>query len=70
MWAFSLLQTRLFSSQVYGISTPFLAGKSQREHEGLSFISSDALKMSKNGNQMAVESRVVGLGCSSLQRTE
>lgn len=49
---------------------PFFAGKSQREHEGLSFISSDALKMSKNGNQMAVESRVVGLGCSSLQRTE
>lgn len=44
----------------------FFAGRSQREHEGLSFISSDALKMKINGNQMAVESRVVGPGCSSL----
>lgn len=65
-WAFSLLQTRLLSSQVYGTSTPFFAVRSQMEHEGLSLISSEALKTKQNANQMAVESRVVGPGCSSL----
>lgn len=72
LWALSLLQTRLFSSQMYGASSlhvtnPFLLEGAERDHEGLSLNPFDALKMIKNGNQTAVESRVVGPGRSSLQ---
>jgi len=72
-WALSLLQARLFTSQTYGASSPhltnpFLLEGAEREHEGLSLIPSDALQMIRNTNQMAVEGKVVGPGCSPLQR--
>lgn len=48
------------------ITNLLLLEGAEREHEELSLMPSDALKMVKIGNQMADESRVIGLGCSSF----
>lgn len=72
LWALSLLQAGLFSSQMYvasspHVTNPFLLEGAKREQEGLSLIPSNALKMIKNGNEMTVESRVLRPGYSFLQ---